>query len=473
MCGLIARSAFEASLRCGALFAALAAAPCVLAEQQHPPVIANALPVENAVLTDAPNVPPPITRKHPARVIVKLQTFEVIAEIADGVKYTLWTFGGRAPGKFIRVRKGDTVEFHLGNDPASQVPHNIDLHAVTGPGGGAAVTLVQPGEESAFEWKALRAGIFVYHCATAPVPMHIGNGMTGLILVEPEAGLPPADHEYYLMQHEFYTERPDVKAADVKGYTGSPHTTRSAEADVYEFSLDKALAETPDYVLWNGRVGSLKGSGALAAKTGETVRFFVGNSGLNLISSFHIIGDHLERVYREGDLSSPPARDLQNTLIPAGAAVVVETSFEVPGDYILVDHSLVRAFNKGGVGIVKVEGPPAPAVFRHLGRRRFASDSPEAASPALAAAQATLRACASCHDLSAARRHSVGPPLYGIYLEKPTIAGVPYGRWDAKALDEWLTDPLRTNPRTGMAYKIPESESRRLTIEALKILRTQ
>ncbi|HWP34113.1 MAG TPA: copper-containing nitrite reductase, partial [Thermodesulfobacteriota bacterium] len=431
-----------------------------------------ALPVENAVLTDAPNVPPPIARKHPARVVVELRAYEVIAEIADGVKYTLWTFGGHQPGKFIRVRKGDVVEFRLSNDPANRMPHNIDLHAVTGPGGGAAVTLVQPGEEAVFEWKALKAGLYVYHCATAPVPMHLSNGMTGLILVEPEQGLPPVDREYYIMQHEFYTQRPDVRAADVRTYTGSEAVARAPEAEVFEFSLDKALAENPDYVVWNGRVGSLTGAGALKARVGERVRFYVGNSGLNHVASFHIIGDHLERVYREGDLESPPARDIQNTLIPAGAAVVVETRFEAPGSYILVDHSLIRAFNKGGVGVIEVSGPPAPDVFRFVERRALPGATVAAAPPTRhAAAEQTLRACSSCHDLSPARRRLVGPPLFGVYRARPTIEGVPYATWDDRALDEWLSDPFRVKPRTAMAYKVGDPEARRAIIEALKALR--
>lgn len=454
---------------------ALLAAAAVAHAQQSPPAgrapSARSLPVERAVLTDAPNVPPPITRRTPARVVVELRAYEVIAEVAPGVKYTLWTFGGAQPGKFIRVRKGDTVEFHLSNDPASSLPHNIDLHAVTGPGGGAAVTHVRPGEEAVFEWKALRAGLFVYHCATAPVPMHLGNGMTGLILVEPERGLPPVDREYYLMQHEFYTQTPDVKAADVGGYTGSPRTTRAAVEDVHEFSLDKALAERPDYVVWNGRMGSLTGRTALRARIGERVRFYVGNSGLNLVSSFHIIGDHLEKVYREGDLESPPARDLQNTLVPAGAAVAVETTFEVPGTYILVDHSLVRAFNKGTVAMLEVTGPPAPGVFRVLKPGAPASADGNGAPAPGAAAQRTLRACGGCHDLSSERRRLVGPPLHGVFGARPSIEGVPYGRWDEPALDEWLADPFRVKPTTGMAYRLPEKGGREEIIEALRALR--
>jgi len=140
---------------------------------------------ETAVLTDAPNVPPPITRNYATKVIAHLEVKEVEGTLADGVRFTYWTFGGKVPGKFIRIREGDLVEFHLDNHPDNKMPHNIDLHAVTGPGGGAASSLTAPGHSSVFSFKALNPGLYVYHCATAPVAMHVGNGMYGLILVEP------------------------------------------------------------------------------------------------------------------------------------------------------------------------------------------------------------------------------------------------------------------------------------------------
>ena len=161
-------------------------------------------PIE-AVLTDPPMVPPPTNRKEPRKVIVRIEVREVVKQISDGVNYTFWTFGGTVPGKFIRVRQGDTVELHLRNHPDSKMPHNIDLHAVTGPGGGAASTFTAPGHESQFTFKALNQGLYIYHCATAPVGMHVANGMYGLIYVEPPEGLPPVDKEYYVVQGDFYT----------------------------------------------------------------------------------------------------------------------------------------------------------------------------------------------------------------------------------------------------------------------------
>jgi nitrite reductase (NO-forming) len=308
-----------------------------------PPGLA-ALPVENAVLVAPPHVPPPIMRMTPARVIVNLEVREVVKRLADGVDYTFWTFGGDVPGRFIRVREGDLVEFHLNNHPSSKLPHNIDLHAVTGPGGGAASAFTAPGHSSQFTFTALHPGLFVYHCATAPVPMHIGNGMYGLILVQPKDGMAPVDEEYYVMQGEFYT------------------TGRYGEEGMQSFDMSKALDERPPYVVFNGAVGSLVGDRALTAKVGETVRIFFGVGGPNLTSSFHIIGEIFDRVYPEAALGQP-AEDVQTTLVPAGGATMVEFLVHVPGTYVLVDHSLTRAFNKGALGMLKVSGPPDRAIY--------------------------------------------------------------------------------------------------------------
>lgn len=299
---------------------------------------------EVAVLTDAPNVPPPITRKHATKVIVHLEVKEVEGRLADGVKYTFWTFGGKVPGKFIRIREGDFVEFHLDNHPDNKMPHNIDLHAVTGPGGGAASSLTAPGHSSVFSFKALNPGFFVYHCATAPVAMHVANGMYGMILVEPKEGLRKVDHEYYVMQGDFYT----------KGGNG--------EQGLQPFSMAKAIDEKPEYVVFNGSAGSLSGENALQAKKGETIRLFVGDGGPNLTSSFHLIGEIFDNVYQEGNTSSA-VHNVQTTMIPAGGAALVEFKVNVPGTYILVDHSLTRAFNKGALGQLKVSGDEDKLVY--------------------------------------------------------------------------------------------------------------
>lgn len=302
---------------------------------------------EVAVLTDAPNVPPPITRTHATKVIVNMDVIEKTAEIADSVRYNIWTFGGSVPGKFIRVREGDLVEFHLTVAPNSMLPHNIDLHAVTGPGGGAAASLTIAGHESVFSFTALNPGLYVYHCATSPVPMHIANGMYGMILVEPKGGLPKVDREYYVMQSEFYTK-------PVKGTPG-----------LVQLDMEKGIDEKPSYVVFNGRVGALTGDRALKANVGERVRLFVGDAGPNLISSFHVIGEVFDNVYQEGG-SVATQHNVQTTLIPSGGAATVEFGVENPGDLILVDHSIFRAFHKGALGVLRVNGPANGKIFASL-----------------------------------------------------------------------------------------------------------
>ena len=298
---------------------------------------------EKAVLTSAPAVPAPITRRHATKVVVELETQEVVKRLADGVDYTFWTFGGDVPGQMIRVREGDLVEFHLKNHAHSTVPHNIDLHAVTGPGGGAAATLTLPGGASVFSFRALNPGLYVYHCAVSPVPMHIANGMYGLILVEPKEGLPKVDRELYVMQSEFYAK---------PGANGGPHT----------LDMERGADERPNYVVFNGAVGALTGDNALPVKVGESVRLFVGNGGPNLVSSFHVIGEVFDNVYGEGG-TMVSQRNVQTTLVPAGGAAIVEFRAEKPGNLVLVDHSIFRAFNKGALAMLTVTGEDDPRVY--------------------------------------------------------------------------------------------------------------
>ncbi|MBS1758898.1 MAG: nitrite reductase, copper-containing [Bacteroidetes bacterium] len=296
-----------------------------------------------AEVTGAPKVPAPVGNRGPKKWIVNLETTETEGIIADSISYTFWTFNHTVPGSFIRVRVGDEVTINLKNAANSVLPHNIDLHAVTGPGGGAAASTSAPGKETSFTFKALNPGLFVYHCAAPPVPMHIGNGMYGLILVEPAGGLPKVDREYYIMQGDFYTK------------------ASAAKKGVLEFDNDKAVAEHPDYVLFNGKKGSLLGANMLEAKVGETVRLFVGNGGPNLTSSFHVIGEIFDNVYLEG--GSTISHNIQTTMIPAGGSAIVEFKCDVPGEFVIVDHSLSRAFNKGAIGKLKVTGDANPKVF--------------------------------------------------------------------------------------------------------------
>jgi copper-containing nitrite reductase len=270
-----------------------------------------------------------------------------MGQLADGVTYTFWTFNGTVPGPFIRLRLGQVVEMHIKNLANNTMVHSIDSHAILGTGGGSAYSQTAPGNESIFQFTAMRVGLFMYHCATAPIPAHIANGMYGLILVEPTDGLPTVDREFYVAQGEFYTEGPLGQL----GYQG--------------FSYAKALAETPDYVVFNGMVGSMTGNRSMVAHVGDTVRIFFLNAGPNLDSSFHVIGGMLDRVYTEGSLLSPPLLDVQTTLVPAGGSVMVEFKAEVPATLTLVDHSLFRIL-RGAIATIKVQGPSNPGIIMSI-----------------------------------------------------------------------------------------------------------
>jgi nitrite reductase (NO-forming) len=299
---------------------------------------------ETGKLTSAPNVPPPLTRKGNKTVVLKFEAKEYVGDIAEGVKYHFWSFNGTVPGPMARVRVGDSVEFHLSNPKTNTQQHNIDIHAVNGPGGGAAVNTVSPGETKVFTFKAQAPGLFIYHCAAGSIVDHISNGMYGLILVEPKGGLAKVDREFYVMESEFFAGEPDAKG-------------------IAAFDITKGLAEHPTYVVFNGRSGGLMGKNVLKAKVGETVRMYFGNIGPNGISSFHIIGEIFDKVYPEGGLGGTVHTGIQTTLVPSAGATIVEFKVDVPGAYTLVDHSIFRVA-KGAIGQLVVTGKEKPGVFR-------------------------------------------------------------------------------------------------------------
>lgn len=292
---------------------------------------------------DPNDVPPPITRDHPETVKVSFTTQEVIAEVADGIYFNYWTFNKQVPGPMLRVREGDTVEMTITNHPSSLHSHNIDLHAVTGPGGGATLSKVEPGESKSFTWKALNPGLYIYHCATPNVSTHNSHGQYGLILVEPEEGLPPVDKEFYLVQGELYT----------KGVIGKKGLTI--------FDGNALLDEEPNYVTFNGRIET-DGHPRMKVQAGDRVRIFVGNGGVSLISSFHPIGEIWDSVYPEGGIGGSINKNIQTTAVLPGGASIVEFVAEVPGNIVLVDHALAR-MNKGAWAIIQVEGEPRPDIY--------------------------------------------------------------------------------------------------------------
>ncbi|MDA8560708.1 multicopper oxidase domain-containing protein [Nitrospinae bacterium] len=435
-----------------------------------------------AEITTAPEVPAFITRTMPETVEVHFETKEFVGDLADGKRYKFWSFNGTVPGPMIRVRLGDTVEFHLSNHSSSKFPHNIDLHAVNGPGGGASVSLVAPGEERVFRFKTLHPGLYVYHCASPipSIPAHIANGMYGLLLVEPKHGFSRVDHEFYVFESEFFTQTsdeedlsaprlkpvepkkkqgkievdseenasgasvekekkdegfmdslvnifsekpanslrifqttvPKAKIPDVIGPSGkvirdiidktgalidydgdgvfsisSSDEKAAAKAIEYiqnlvqedeplnfpepekkyllELSLEKGSKEQPDYVVFNGRQGALLGENALEVNVGEKVRIFFGNIGPNGISSFRVIGEIFDRVYLEGSVNGIVNRNVQTTLVPSAGATIVEFTIDVPGDYLLVDHSIFR-IDKGAIGMITAVGDNRPKVFESI-----------------------------------------------------------------------------------------------------------
>lgn len=288
-------------------------------------------------------VPSPIKRTTPEIVDMNLTAKEVIAEIAPGIFFNYWTYNGQVPGPMLRARVGDTVRLSLTNDPSSLHRHNIDLHAVTGPGGGATLTNVAPGETKTFQWKALNPGLYVYHCATMNVSTHNAHGQYGLILVEPEEGLPPVDQEFYLVQGELYTS----------GSLG--------RKGLVSFDSQALVDGNPSYVTFNGKIPPHT---SMEVKRGEKVRIYVGNGGVNLISSFHVIGEIFDTVYPEGAIGSGSAifKNVQTTIVPAGGAAIVEFTADVPGTYTIVDHALAR-MNKGAWTTMKVIGEENRGVY--------------------------------------------------------------------------------------------------------------
>src|SRR5690554_921950 len=296
------------------------------------------------IVQDPTAVGKPVGNRGPEHVTVDLETTEVVGQLDNGTTYKYWTFNNKVPGPFIRVREGDTVTINMANAENSDHIHSIDLHAVTGPGGGADVTQAAPGQTKSFTFKTLKPGLYVYHCATPMVAQHITNGMYGMILVEPEGGLPEVDREFYVMQGELYT-------AQKHGTVGHQ-----------EFSLEKLLDERPEHMMFNGAMGALTDRYQLEANVGETVRIYFGVGGPNLISSFHVIGEIFDRVYDQASLTSPPLTDVQTTMVPPGGATMVEFKTEYPGKYILVDHALSRA-EKGLAGILTVNGEADANIF--------------------------------------------------------------------------------------------------------------
>ncbi len=298
------------------------------------------------IVRDPANLPPSLKRSHPETIEVTLEAKEVISEIDDGIFYNYWTYGGKVPGPILRVREGDTVKLTLKSDARNSHGHSIDLHAATGPAGGGILTQVAPGESKTMTFKALAPGFYVYHCSASPketVAVHVANQMFGGIIVEPKEGFPSVDKEFAVFQGELYTP----------GKMGAQGFQR--------FDPVKLLNENPTYFTFNGKPGGLTGEHTLSAKVGQTIRIFFANMGNSKVSSFHLIGENLDKVYL-GASRRPSEVDIETMTVATGQGIIADVSLEVPGRYTLVDHSLARV-PRGAWGALEVEGDPNEAIL--------------------------------------------------------------------------------------------------------------
>src|SRR5580765_1470885 len=260
---------------------------------------------------------------------VHLTLKDVVHEVAPGIKYSAWAFSGGAPGPVIHVRQGQTVKMTLTNGGA--IPHSIDFHAARiAPN--MAFRDVNPGESFTFSFKAGDPGVYMYHCGTKPVLMHIANGMYGAIVVEPTTPLPHADREYVLVSSEWYLS--------------SPGLDKPAS-----FDMGKAHQMAPDWVTWNGYAGQYV-KHPLAANPGETVRFWVVAAGPSFDTDFHVVGTLLNRAWLDGDMTRY-LRNVQTATVPAGGGGVFDVKIDEPGLYPFVSHSFASV-DMGQAGLLNV-----------------------------------------------------------------------------------------------------------------------
>ncbi|MDZ7729977.1 MAG: copper-containing nitrite reductase [Natrialbaceae archaeon] len=301
----------------------------------------------NRIAADPTDVPDPVDWTEPKHHDISITATERIAEVEPGVTFEFMTFDDQVPGPMIRVRRGDTVRITLTNAEENSLPHNIDLHAVYGPGGGAGASTVNPGETASFEFTAMYPGVHVYHCAVPNLDQHISAGMFGAILVEPEDGLPPVDRELYFGQHELYT----------KGEAG--------EEGHHAFDFEAMKREEPTYVPINGEPWAFTGDGygPIEVEKGERIRIFYANGGPNMISSWHAIGNVWETFYRDGAVASDPDHYVETAPVVPGSVAIAEIDTPVPGEIKIVDHALTRAARRGTLGVLNVEGSPEPDIF--------------------------------------------------------------------------------------------------------------
>lgn len=305
-------------------------------------------------------VTPPAVPKHdqvakggPKVVQIRMETTEKEIEVAPGANVWALTFNGSVPGPLIVVHEGDYVELTLANPKESTLAHNVDFHAATGALGGAGLTLVQPGEEVVLRFKAVKAGVFVYHCAPGGtmIPFHVISGMSGAIMVLPRDGLKDADGKSYTYDKAFYIGEQDFYLPqDAKGNFKKYAQPAAGMADM----LDTAKGLIPSHVVFNGSVGAITGDNALAANVGEKVLFV--HSQANRASYPHLIGGHADLYWVGGSFGDTPLTNQETWFVPAGSAVAAAYEFKQPGLYVYLSHNLIEAVLLGAALHMNVEG---------------------------------------------------------------------------------------------------------------------
>lgn len=283
------------------------------------------------------NTPAPVDAQAPVRSTQRLQKVRLEMRharivLTDGVPFDAWTFDGQLPGPVLRVTVGDTVDFTLVNK--APIPHSMDFHAAEVAPSRVYVN-VNPGDSLHYRWVARLPGAFMYHCGTAPVALHIANGMYGAIIVDPVRPRPAA-REYVLVQSEFYTKSAGSKT----------------DSTLQTVDWQKLLSLAPDHVVFNGRAAQYA-SHPLPAKVGELTRIYLVNAGPNRTSAFHVVGGIFERVFQDAR-STPTLEGVQTVDVPVGGGAIFEVRLAEPGDYPFVSHAFADA-TKGAVGILKAE----------------------------------------------------------------------------------------------------------------------
>jgi nitrite reductase (NO-forming) len=306
-------------------------------------------------------VAPPFLPKHTQTTSDESKVVEVDLTVQEkkwvlddvGTEIVALTYNGSIPAPAIVVHEGDYVELTLKNPSTNMMEHNIDLHAVTGKLGGAAITTVTPGNEAVMRFKATKSGTFLYHCAPEGVmtPYHVTHGMTGVILVLPRKGLTDDqgnpltyDRAYYIGENEFYVPRDG---------DGNFKQYKFSGEDLNDW-VESMRGLIPSHIVFNGRVGALTGKGAMKAKVGERVLFL--HSQGNRATQPHLIGGHADYVWETGSFASPPLKDVQTWFIRGGAAGAAIYTFRQPGLYVYLNHNLIEAVVLGAAGHVMVEG---------------------------------------------------------------------------------------------------------------------